>query len=326
MAVGKKRMVVSVREMAQAVGDDLVEVVGSADQTVDRPVRVDRFEPGAVAFCTARGDALRDVAARCAGGVLVCAPLEGLADLAGAGTAFLTVRDPRLSFSRILAALFAPPPPPPGIHPTAVVHPEAEIDPTASIGAHVVLDRCSVGAGTVIHPHCHLYDDVRVGRNCLIHSGTMIGPDGFGYQRNADGVAEKFPQLGGVTIEDNVEIGANTVIDRGALSDTIIRSGAKIDNLVHISHNCDIGRDAFVIAHAMVGGSTVVGDRSWVAPCASLINGIRVGSDVTVGMAAVVIRDVPDGLTVMGAPARPSEETRRLMSALGRLARPAADE
>lgn len=147
----------------------------------------------------------------------------------------------------------------------------------------------------------------------------MIGADGFGYQRNESGELEKFPHLGGVVIEDNVEIGSNTCIDRGTLGDTIIREGSKIDNLVHIAHNVIVGRHAIVIAHSMVGGSVRIGDYAWVSPSACLRDVISIGDRSTVGLGAVVVKDVPDGGTVMGTPARPAEEYKAYLKALEKI-------
>jgi UDP-3-O-[3-hydroxymyristoyl] glucosamine N-acyltransferase len=136
----------------------------------------------------------------------------------------------------------------------------------------------------------------------------VIGSDGYGYQRNENLIFEKFPHMGGVIIEDNVDIGSNTCVDRGALGNTIIKEGAKIDNLVHIAHNVVIGRHCAIIANAMLGGSVVIADYSWVAPSASILNQVSIGKKVTVGMAAVVTKNIPDGETWAGVPAKPLKE------------------
>lgn len=126
--------------------------------------------------------------------------------------------------------------------------------------------------------------------------------------RNEKGELEKFPHLAGVIIEDNVDIGSNTSIDRGALSDTIIRQGAKIDNLVHIAHNVIVGRHSTIIANAMIAGSTKIGDFSWVAPSASVLQQLTIGTRVTIGVGSVVTKNVPDEETWTGVPARPLKE------------------
>lgn len=216
---------------------------------------------------------------------------------------FVVTERPKLLFLRVVEALFSDKSRK-GIHDTAWVHPEAKISPEAYIGPFTYVGRAEVGEKTVLHGHCHIYDKVKIGRNVTINAGTVIGSDGFGYERNEEGQLERFPHIGGVIIEDNVDIGANACIDRGTLGDTIIKEGAKIDNQVHIAHNIVVGRDAAVIAHAMVGGSVRIGDRAWLAPSASVMDRISIGADSIIGLGAVVLKDVPDKTVVVGNPAR----------------------
>lgn len=210
---------------------------------------------------------------------------------------------PRLDFARIVQRFFTAPKPT-GIHPSAIIDPGAQIHPSVYIGPFTYVGKCFIDEGTVVYGHVHIYGNARIGRNVIIHAGAVIGADGFGYAQADDGTWTKFPHVGGVVIEDNVEIGANTCIDKGALSDTIIRQGAKLDNLVHIAHNVDVGRNSMVIAHAVIAGSTRIGENAWIAPGAALIEKISVGDRAKVGIGAVVIRDIKAGQTVMGEPAR----------------------
>jgi UDP-3-O-[3-hydroxymyristoyl] glucosamine N-acyltransferase len=192
-----------------------------------------------------------------------------------------------------------------GIHPTASIDATARvasdvaIGPLATIGSGV-----TIGAGSRIHAGVHILHGVQIGERVTIGPGTVIGSDGFGYERT-DGGWLHLPHLGTVIVHEDVEIGANTCIDRGTFSDTVIEAGAKIDNLIHIAHNVQIGRDAMVIANSMIGGSTSIGSGAWIAPSTSLINGIEVGDDAVTGLGAVVIRDVAAGTTVIGVPAKP---------------------
>ncbi|MDX9907755.1 MAG: UDP-3-O-(3-hydroxymyristoyl)glucosamine N-acyltransferase, partial [Bacteroidales bacterium] len=133
-----------------------------------------------------------------------------------------------------------------------------------------------------------------------------------GYQRNSYNKLEKFPHIGGVIIEDDVEIGANTCIDRGTLGNTVIKKGAKVDNLVHVAHNVTIGNHAAIIANTMIGGSTVIEDYAWIAPSVSLMNGLSVGKGATAGLGAVVTKNIPDNETWAGNPARPMESFIKL--------------
>jgi UDP-3-O-[3-hydroxymyristoyl] glucosamine N-acyltransferase len=174
-----------------------------------------------------------------------------------------------------------------------------------------ICDGVNVGSGTQIHAGVHICSPARIGRNVVLKSGCVIGGDGFGYERNEEGIFEKFPHLGGVVIEDDVEIGSNTCVDRGTLSDTVIGRGTKIDNLVHVAHNVKIGKHCAVIALAMVGGGTQIDDGAWIAPTACLRNGVVIGKQALVGMGAVVTKNVECGETVIGVPAKPIKPKER---------------
>lgn len=205
-----------------------------------------------------------------------------------------------------------------GIHTTAVIHPEAVIHPKSQIGAHSVIGKCQIGEGTIIYSNCNIYDNVSIGKNVIIDAGAVIGAAGFGYVRDDDGFPIQFPQLGGVIIEDDVEIGANTCIDRGALEDTIIRKGVKIDNLVHISHNVEIGKYTYIISQTVVAGSTKIGEKCWIAP-SYIMNKIKIGDNVTIGIGSVVHKSVKSGETYLGNPAMPIETYSKIQYALKQL-------
>ena len=211
---------------------------------------------------------------------------------------------PRYDFIRVVAQYFSPKRPT-GIHPTVVLAKSAIIGSEVFVGPYCVIgEKSCVGDGSTIHSGVHIYDNVRIGRNVIIHSGTVIGTDGFGFHRSPTGEMVKFPHVGGVIIEDDAEIGANTCIDRGTLGDTVVGKGAKIDNLVHIAHNVVIGENSAVIAHAMIGGSAIVGARSWIAPCASVMDGIEIGAGAFIGLGAVVLKSLPANVVAVGNPAR----------------------
>lgn len=217
-------------------------------------------------------------------------------------------QNPRESFIRV-ATEFFPPPRKKGIHPSALIGQACKIGVNVYIGKYVTIgDNVVIGENTIINDGVHLYDNVVIGSDCIIHAGAVIGADGFGFERSENGQMLKFPHYASVHIGNNVEIGANTCIDRGTLSDTIIENGVKIDNLCHIAHNTVIGEDSVIIALSLVGGSTKVGKRSWVAPCACLKNGITLGDDAFIGLGAVVLKDVPEKVTVVGVPAKPLEK------------------
>lgn len=182
------------------------------------------------------------------------------------------------------------------VHPLAKIHNSVTIGPNCSIG------KCVIAEGTIIYSNCSIYDNVEIGKNVIIDSGAVIGAAGFGFVRDQSGVPHQFPQLGKVIIEDNVEIGANTCVDRGALDDTIIHKGVKIDNLVQIAHNVEIGRYTYIMGLTAISGSVVIGERCWIAP-SKIKNKVTIGNDVTVGFGAVVLNSIPDNTVVMGDPA-----------------------
>lgn len=190
------------------------------------------------------------------------------------------------------------------IHPTAVVSPQSKIHPSVNIGPFCVVGNCVIGKNTTIDSHCVLGDNIQIGENCKLASGVVIGSDGFGYVEDDDGSKIKFPHIGGVIIGNNVEIGSNTCIDRGTLGNTIINDGVKIDNLVHIAHNVTIGKNSFIIANAMIGGSTEIGENTWIAPSVTLKDALRVGSFSIVGLGALVTKNVPDKEVWAGFPAK----------------------
>lgn len=215
----------------------------------------------------------------------------------------ILVDNPKLTFLRIASTVFLPKIEL-GIHPTATIHPAAKISDKCYIGPHSYIGKSIIGDETIIYGNCHIYDQVTIGSHVTIHAGSVIGADGFGYQRNEKGEFEKFPHIGGVVIKDHVEIGANTCIDRGALGNTIIEEDAKIDNLVHIAHNVRIGKHTAIIANTMIGGSTSIGEYSWIAPSVCIRDQLILGNRVTVGMGSIVTKNIPDGETWLGAPAK----------------------
>lgn len=227
----------------------------------------------------------------------------------------IKVNDPKLIFSRIVHGLFSKKSTP-EIHPTAFISNSAIIGNNVSIGPFSYIGNCTIGDNSIIGSNCSIKDEVKIGKNVFVDSGTVIGSEGFGYIKNEFDEFEKFPHISGVIIEDNVEIGSNSSIDRGALKPTVISSGVKIDNLVHIAHNVFIGKNSAVIANSMIAGSTIIGENCWIAPSSSILEHLKIGNNVTVGVGAVVTKNIPDNEVWTGSPARPIKDFVKIQQLL----------
>ena len=260
-----------------------------------------------------------------------------LADRVPAGSIALPTPDPYVGWARV-AALFHPAPPAtPGAHASAVIDPAAMIDPTAEIGPLAVIaaraevgPRCRIGAGAVIGEGVVLGPDCRVGplasishallgARVYVYPGARIGQEGFGFATTQTGFVT-VPQLGRVIVEDDVEVGANSTIDRGSAQDTVIGAGSRLDNLVQIGHNVRLGRCCVIVAQVGISGSTVLEDFVMVAGQAGLTGHVRIGRQARIGAQAGIISDVPAGAEVIGSPAVPVREYFRQVATLRRLA------
>ncbi len=252
------------------------------------------------------------------------------------GKLLLRVENPRLAFLRIME-LFVPAPGTPGIHPAAQVAQGATLGEALTVEACAVIEASArIGSGSRIGAGSYVGRDVDIGQNCdigpnvtilhgvtlhdrvVVHAGTVIGGDGFGYRWLRDH-HHKIPQLGTVVIEDDVEIGCATCIDRGTLGETRIRRGAKIDNLVQIAHNNDIGEDVVLTGQVGTAGSVTIGSGVMVGGQAGISDHVTIGAGARVGATAGVASNVSAGETVMGVPARPAARARREAAVVWRL-------
>lgn len=196
----------------------------------------------------------------------------------------------------------------PSIHPTAIIDKDAQIGKNVYIGPYSVIGKAVIGDGCVIDSNVRIFDEVVMGENCNIKAGVVLGSAGFGFEKDKNGNRFRFPQIGSLLIGDDVEIGANTCIDRGALSDTIIGNHVKINNLCHIAHNNVIGDNVEITGCVNISGGNIIDDNVWISPNASLVGYVHIGKNAVVGMGAVVIKNIPEGETWVGNPAHKLEK------------------
>ena len=328
-------------ELIDRLGGKLVQ--GDPEWMVDGVNLCERANPFDVAFADSSAGVLAALGSKA--GVVVLRP--GIAGSYPRGKAIVEFDNPRLWFAQA-AKLLAPTIPPAGVHPRAVVMPDAILGVGVTVEACAVVESgVRIGANTRIEagaiighgvqigekcrifPRAVLYPGTAVGDRVVVHAGAVLGADGFGYVRDsASGKYTQFPQQGTLVIEDDVEIGANSTIDRGALAETRIRRGTKIDNLVHVGHNCDIGEDVILVALTGISGSSTIGNGAILAGQVGIGDHVKVGPGVMLGGQAGVLSGktvTNDGLrpgTVLwGTPARPLKQVLREQAMLIRLAR-----
>jgi UDP-3-O-[3-hydroxymyristoyl] glucosamine N-acyltransferase len=288
-------MDVALREIAAQLGGELI---GDGERRITRIEPVDRAGPQGIAFIANPRYAPQIAAS--AAGCLIVAP--ALRDAAAARGAALVTDDPYLYYARLTQwwAARTRPAVAGGVHASAVVDPSARIDPSAVVGALCVVGAgVSIGAGTRLAPRVTIADGCTIGARCVLHSGVVIGADGFGFAPN-QGAWEKIEQLGAVRIGDDVEIGANTCIDRGALDDTVIEDGVKLDNLIQIGHNVRIGKHTAMAGCAAVAGSTTIGAFCTIAGAARIIGHLTLADHVNISVASVVTHSIRQPGTYSG--------------------------
>jgi UDP-3-O-[3-hydroxymyristoyl] glucosamine N-acyltransferase len=331
----------TLRDLIDRLGGKLVQ--GDPEWTVDGVNLAERANPFDVVFADNQTTVLKALSSKA--GVIVLLP--GIAGSYPRGKCVVESDNPRLWFSRA-AKLIAPALPATGVHQKAVVMQDvllsvgvvveagAVIESGARIGAHTRIEAGAVighgveiGERCRIYPRAVIYPGTKLGDNVIVQAGAVLGADGFGYVRDAaSGAYTQFPQQGTLVIEDDVEIGANSTIDRGALAETRIRRGTKIDNLVHVGHNCDIGEDVILVALTGISGSSRVGKGASLAGQVGVGDHVKIGPGVLLGGQAGVLsgktvtnKGLKPGTVLWGTPARPLKQVLREQVMLMRLAR-----
>ena len=320
-------MTFTVQEIAQKlqgelIGESAVQITGLAPAGLARAGELS-FAENATYFATAEQSQ--------AAAILVDGPFVS------ATKPLIRVRNARVALARLLPLFFPPEQHPHGIHPSSVIADSAAIDPTAHIGPNCVVGArvrlgarsvlmggndvradCQLGDDVCLFPNVVLYRQTQLGHRVTIHAGSVIGSDGFGYVLD-EGRHRKVLQLGNVIVHNDVEIGANTAIDRGTLGPTIIGEGTKIDNLVHIAHNVVIGRHCLIMGQVGFAGSTCLGDYVVIASQSGIADHLKLGDRVMIGAKSGVMRDVEAGGRMLGIPAAPDRQAKRQIIAVQQL-------
>jgi UDP-3-O-[3-hydroxymyristoyl] glucosamine N-acyltransferase len=317
-------------DIARAV-DGMLE--GGADPDITGAAPLDRAGPADLSLLASPRYAA-EAADTKAGAVLVPA---ALANRLRSDTARILVPDPHRALAVLLPLLYPQDRTNPGIHDTASMADDVELGADVTVGAYAVIGagsrigarsvisahvvvgrRCRIGDDAYLHPHVTLYDGTEIGERSILHSGVRLGVDGFGYSSSSAGHV-KVTHVGRCIVGDDVEIGANTTVDRGSIGDTIIGDGCKIDNLVQVGHNVRLGEHCIVVSQAGISGSTRTGRFVTLGGQAGIKGHVTIGDGATVAAQAGVFGDVPPGATYSGYPARPHKESLRAQASVFRL-------
>ncbi len=330
-------------ELIERLGGELAQ--GSAEQAIAGVSSPDIAHSTDLVFAESEASVAEALSSSAA--AVVLKPAAASSYTSHSGIAVIESDQPRLWFARA-AKLLKPALPATGVHPAAVIGSDVMLGADVTVGACAAVgDRAMIGAGTRIEAGVVIGEGVRIGERCriyprvviypgttignrvMVHAGVVLGADGFGYVRDAKtGAHTQFPQQGTLAIEDDVEIGANCTIDRGALGETRVRRGAKFDNLVHVGHNCDIGEDAILVALTGISGSSTIGKGAILAGQVGIGDHAHVGPGVILGGQAGVFsgktvtnEGLKPGTVHWGTPARPLQQVLREQATLARLAK-----
>jgi len=329
-------MSVTSRQIADAVG---ARLIGAGDVEISGVASLESATANDVVFVESEKHFAEALV--CAAGAIIAGEFAASAPRE---QALLISEHPKLAFARAARLLRDGVRDALGVHPSAIVHASARIGAGARVGARVVIQEhvevgeetaidcgCAIGVGVKIGRECEIYPNVtiypgtRIGDRVIVHAGAVLGSDGFGYVRDREtGHYEKFPQVGRLIIEDDVEIGANATVDRGALEETRIRRGAKIDNLVHIGHNCQIGEDVVIASQTGLSGSIVIENGAVLGGQVGIGEHARIGEGVMLGGQGGVLPNKilrGKGQAFWGTPAQPLKQYLKQLAVMARLAK-----
>ncbi len=322
---------ITLKDIAASVKGDLI---GDGDIPISGIAGIQSAVEGEITFLT--HSSYTKFVPECKASALIIGRKTALADVRAVQN-IVVVDNPELAYICVAALFQKGPVIKPGIHPSASVSATAVIAPGASVGAFACIEdnvrigdnaavypfvyigpNVTIGPGSTIYPHVTIYRDTTIGRNVIIHANTVIAADGFGYIWDGSKHA-KIPQLGSVIIEDDVEIGANTAIDRASLEKTVIGKGTKIDNLVQVAHNVTIGQDSVIVSQVGIAGSARIGNGVVLAGQAGVRDHVTIGDGVMAGGGTGITKDVPAGSIIWGTPHMPHKEWMKLQIYMKRL-------
>lgn len=300
-----KRKKITVSELIKFLGKDLLAIKGDYSNVyVDNLADVDRVNETTLDWINPqRPDKARIIQLSKAKVMLVDSSFVNSQDLNDYNKILLVVKNPKKSLAQIGNNFYVEKVKP-SIDPSVIIDKNAIIGENVYIGPNCVIGKSRIGENCIIDANVCIYDEVTIGPNCMIKAGAVLGGVGFGFEKDENGDLFRFPQIGRLIIGNNVEIGSNTTIDRGALSDTRIGDFTKINNLCHIAHNNIIGKNVIIAGCVNISGSNIIEDNVLLAPNSSIRGWLKVGEGATIGMGAVVTKNVPKGETWIGNPAR----------------------
>ena len=295
---------VKVKDIIDFLGLDVIDVKGEVcERTINNITNVERVNETTLDWINPSKQNKQEIAKSSKARVLLVD--ESVAPIPG--KTLIRVKNPKVALAEVGNHFFVEKPKS-GIHPTAIIDPDAAIGKDVAIGPYSIIGKAVIGDGCVIDSNVRIYDDVVMGKCCVVKAGAVLGGAGFGYERDENGNKFRFPQIGQLIMGDYVEVGSNTCIDRGALADTVIGDYTKINNLCHIAHNNKIGKNVTITGCVNISGSNIIDDNVWIAPNSSIRGWVHIEEGAIVGMGAVVVKDIPASETWVGNPAKKLEK------------------
>lgn len=280
-----------------------VKFIGNKDQAIEALVQTDRVDENEKNLCWCSDKNIESLKGLKKGTVICSATIPS--DFINKDCNYILVENPRLTFKKIIELFFIEKEVIYEIEKSAFIHPTAIISSNVKIGHNVVIEKdVVIEEFTIVGSNTVILKDTKIGKRVKVGCNNTIGGVGFGYEKNENKEYELIPHIGNVVIEDDVEIGNNTTIDRAVIGSTFLRKNSKVDNLVHIAHGVEIGENSLIIANSMIAGSAKIGKNVWVAPSASILNKKVVKDNSVIGMGAVILKDVEENEVIVGNPGK----------------------